>query len=127
VGNAEFIGLTDIPDGASNTLLVGEKRMNRRYVTVECQADDNDGYVGGFQDDVVRWGAFPPGPDINTDLRTMSTIHPFSFEFGSSHRAGFQGVFADGAVRLIPYSIDPTIFKYLCSRNDGQTVNLGNW
>jgi prepilin-type N-terminal cleavage/methylation domain-containing protein len=127
IPNAQFVRLTDIPDGASNTLLVGEKRMNRRYVRTECQADDNDGYVGGFQDDVVRWGAFPPGPDVFTDLYTTSTDHPLIWQFGSSHPAGLQGVFADGSVHMITFTIDATTFRYLCSRNDGQPVSPGGW
>jgi prepilin-type N-terminal cleavage/methylation domain-containing protein len=125
--NATFVKLTDIPDGASNTLLVGEKLMNRRFVTDQCQADDNDGYVGGFQDDVVRWGAFPPGPDVNMHLYAWADIHPPIWQFGSSHPTGFQAVFADGSVHLISYTINATTFRYLCSRNDGQTVPPGGW
>jgi prepilin-type N-terminal cleavage/methylation domain-containing protein len=123
----DFVRLTDIPDGASNTLLVGEKHMNRAFVTTEPQADDNDGYVAGFQDDVVRWGAFPPAPDIRSDLYTTTTDHPNIWQFGSSHPAGFQGVFADGSVHLIPFSVDPTTFSYLCSRNDGHPVSVAAW
>jgi prepilin-type N-terminal cleavage/methylation domain-containing protein len=127
LSNPQFVGPDRIPDGASNTLLVGERRMNRRFVTSECQADDNDGYVGGFQDDVVRWGAFPPGPDVNTDQYTTATDHPNIWQFGSSHPTGLQAVFADGAVHLITFSIDPTTFKYLCSRNDGQAISADGW
>ncbi len=124
LGYADFVALRDITDGISNTLMVGEKRMNLAFVTTQCQADDNDGYVGGFQDDVVRWGIFPPAPDGRFPLGTPSTIHPQNWQFGSSHPAGFQAVFADGAVHMIPYSVDPTVFKYLCSRNDGNPVSL---
>ncbi len=120
------VTFADIPDGTSNTILVGEKRMNASFATTECQADDNDGYVGGMQDDVSRWGAFPPALDVTGPIADPSNIHPQIFQFGSSHRAGFQAVFADGAVRKIRYTISPTIFSNLCSRNDGQsqTINL---
>jgi hypothetical protein len=40
-------------------MMVREKHMNLTFVTTQPQPDDNDGYVGGFQDDVVRWAAFP--------------------------------------------------------------------
>jgi hypothetical protein len=120
----------DIPDGASNTLLVGEKHMNVAFVTTQCQADDNDGYVGGFQDDVVRWAVrwqgadLPPAPDGRFPLYDSSSDHPHNFLFGSSHPAGFQGVFGDGAVRTIRFSVDPTVFKYACKRDDVQPLNL---
>jgi prepilin-type N-terminal cleavage/methylation domain-containing protein len=124
LGSSAFIGPGDVPDGASNTLLVGEKHMNVAFVTTECQPDDNDGYVGGFQDDVVRWGAFPPARDGRYPAYTPATEHPHIWQFGSSHPAGFQAVFADGAVHLIRFEIDPTVFRYVCSRNDGQVLDL---
>jgi prepilin-type N-terminal cleavage/methylation domain-containing protein len=125
--HADFVSLRDIPDGVSNTLLVAEKHMNLTFVTTECQPDDNDGYVGGFQDDVVRWGAFPPHPDEFLGMYNTANDHPNIWQFGSSHPGGFQGVFADGSMHFIHYSIDPTTFRYLCSRNDGQVINSGDF
>jgi type II secretory pathway pseudopilin PulG len=124
LGKTDFVSLQDIPDGASNTLMVGEKHMNLTYVTTEPQPDDNDGYVGGFQDDVVRWGAFPPVHDSFFAEYTQGNLHPGIWQFGSNHPSGFQAVFADGAVHLIRFSVDPTVFMYLCSRNDGHPVSL---
>jgi hypothetical protein len=118
------VSLNTIPDGSAYTLLVGEKRMNLVFITMECQPDDNDGYVGGFQDDVVRWGAFPPQPDLREPLDTFATIIPRIWQFGSSHPTGFQAVFGDGAVHFIHYTIDPTVFGYVCSKNDGQSYVL---
>jgi prepilin-type N-terminal cleavage/methylation domain-containing protein len=124
LGATRFVELKDITDGTSNTLMVGEKHMNLAFVTTECQPDDNDGYVGGFQDDVVRWGAFPPVHDSYFAEYDQNDLHPGIWQFGSNHPAGFQGVFADGSVHLIRYSIDPTVFMYLCSRDDGHAINL---
>jgi hypothetical protein len=49
------------------------------------------------------------------------------WQFGSAHSTGFQGVFADGSVHMIAYTINATTFRYLCSRNDGQTISPGGW
>jgi prepilin-type N-terminal cleavage/methylation domain-containing protein len=124
LGHTNFVRPADIKDGASNTLLVGEKHVNLTYITQECQPDDNDGYVGGFQDDVVRWGAFPPARDVSIPEYTWSTIHPPIFQFGSSHPSGFQAAFADGAVHMIRFEVDLTLFKNVCIRNDGNAINI---
>ena len=47
--------------------------------------------------------------------------------FGSSHQAGVNAVFADGSVRSISYTIDPTTFSYLGNKSDGQAVNLDDF
>jgi hypothetical protein len=113
----------DLTDGASNTILLGEKRMNLSFVTTECQADDNDGYVGGYQDDVVRWGAWPPEQDTFAAAENYSTIHPRTFQFGSSHSAGAQFVLGDGSMRLINFTVNADVFRRACCRNDGEAFD----
>jgi prepilin-type N-terminal cleavage/methylation domain-containing protein len=110
-----------ITDGCSNTFLVGEKRMNTNFCTTQCQPDDNDGYVGGFEDDVVRWGEpqFAPQPDWQGPLATPSTLLPGDYQFGSSHPGVVQFVFCDGSVLGIHFSIDPIVYSHASSRNDG--------
>ena len=124
VGTTTFANLTD---GTSNTILIAEKRMNLAFADSACQADDNDGYVGGFEDDNVRWGAFPPEPDMVGPEETFSMIHPRIFQFGSSHPGVLQAVFADGSVRSIRYSITAETFRRLSSRNDGLVVNSSDY
>ena len=117
-----FVGFAAITDGTSNTMLIGEKHMNLGFVDSLPQADDNDGYVGGFQDDVVRWGAFPPARDVVAPMYDWSTIHPPIWQFGSVHPSGFQGVFCDGSVRTMSYFIDQTVFSNICNRMDGNVI-----
>jgi prepilin-type N-terminal cleavage/methylation domain-containing protein len=124
VKTGKSVKIREITDGTSNTVLIGEKHMNIYFVEALPQPDDNDGYVGGFEDDVVRWGAFPPAPDKRDGTPyTTSNIHPDIWQFGSSHRGGFFTVFADGAVRFVGFTVDPTVFKGLCSRNGGESVS----
>ncbi len=113
-----------ITDGASNTMLVGEKHMNLNFVTSECQPDDNAGYTAPLQDDVARWAVFPPAPDFRGPEYTAATLQPGIWQFGSSHQVGFQSVFADGAVRTIHFNVNLTIFQRAASRDDGQPYNL---
>jgi prepilin-type processing-associated H-X9-DG protein len=43
--------------------------------------------------------------------------------FGSSHPTGFNGVFADGSVHSVSYTIDPVVFGYLGNKRDGKTIS----
>jgi prepilin-type N-terminal cleavage/methylation domain-containing protein/prepilin-type processing-associated H-X9-DG protein len=123
------ISEASITDGMSNTLLVGEKRMNINYCTTQCQPDDNDGYVGGFQDDVVRWGAFTPAPDWQGPLAaqpaSFATLAPNDYQFGSSHPGAAQFVFCDGHVLGIHFKVDAGVFMQASRRNDGVPYDAG--
>jgi prepilin-type N-terminal cleavage/methylation domain-containing protein len=110
-----------IRDGMSNTMLVGEKRMNKQYATTECAAGDNEGYYGGHQDDNVRWGAAPPDADFVGPHVSGSQLYPQNYQFGGPHAGDvFVVVLCDGAVRTVTHSVNPTVFRYLSCRNDGQ-------
>jgi prepilin-type N-terminal cleavage/methylation domain-containing protein len=113
-------------DGLSSTILAGEKRMNASWLTQQ-QADDDEGYVAGFQDDVIRWGAvgtpygdLVPAPDFNDVIWPLKM--PRIQQFGSSHVLGANFVACDGAVRFLAFTINPETFSRLCSIKDGKTV-----
>jgi prepilin-type N-terminal cleavage/methylation domain-containing protein len=108
--------ISDITDGTSNTFMVGEKRLNRRYLGMK-QQDDNQGYTAGFNFDTIRKTTRPPAPDYNAQQGDGAGL------FGSSHPMGFNAVFADGSVHTIPYSIDRIVFQYLGNKSDGQVIS----
>jgi prepilin-type N-terminal cleavage/methylation domain-containing protein len=117
----------DVTDGLTKTILIGEKCMNVAFCTTDQQPDDNDGYVGGFQDDVIRYGdavspwgpAVVPTPDFAGPQYTGATLFPTSHSFGSSHPGVCLFVLCDGSVQGINYEIDPLIFERYCVREDG--------
>ena len=111
----------EITDGTSNTLLVGEKRLNVAYLGRQ-EPDDSEGYTCGFEEDVMRYTNRSPEQDWTEDNGANG-----GKQFGSSHTAGFHAVFADGSVRVIGYLIDPTLFSYIGHKNDGQTINLAGF
>lgn len=110
--------MADVIDGTSSTLLVGDKRLNRSQLG-QPQADDNEGYTCGWNEDTVRWGSQKPQPDFLGDPSLYG-----GKLFGSSHPGTFNVVLCDGSVRSISYSIDLSTFKALCDIGDGQVVNI---
>jgi prepilin-type N-terminal cleavage/methylation domain-containing protein len=104
--------LAGVTDGTSNTLLAGDKRLNRALLG-QPQDDDDQGYTAAFDNDTVRYTGRPPAPDYNAPTGDGD------YRFGSSHTGVFNTVFVDGSVHSLPYAIDPTIFRYLGDKSDG--------
>jgi len=107
------ISLAGIVDGTSNTLLVGEKRLNFTLLG-DFQSDDNEGYSGGWDHDVMRYSDRAPLPDGRTGDGNQ--------RFGGAHPGVFTVVLADGSVRNLPYTIDLAVFTRIGNRMDRQAV-----
>jgi prepilin-type N-terminal cleavage/methylation domain-containing protein len=111
------VGPGNIRDGASFTLLVGERNFNMLRRNDPSLGDENNGYIDGWDWDTIRWGYDIPAPD----RQDMSVA---DLRFGSSHPLICQFVLCDGAVKSINYSIDLTTFRGLCHRMDGSSPEI---
>ena len=119
-----YIGhkIVDVTDGTSNTLMVGDKRLNLAYLG-QIQGDDNEGYTAGWDHDAERYTNEQPAPDYNT-----ANGGDGQQRFGSSHPGRLQAVYVDGSVHSVSYSIDLTVFSNLGNINDGAVlVNNGSF
>jgi prepilin-type processing-associated H-X9-DG protein len=105
----------DITDGTSNTLLLGDKRMDLTYLG-QFQSDDNEGYSDGWDHDVERLTTAQPAPDTHNGSGWGEE------KFSSSHTGGFNIVLADGSVRFVSYSISLQTFSALGTRNGGEVL-----
>lgn len=109
--------ISAITDGLSNTLMLGDKRMNLMYLG-QIQGDDNEGYTVPFDQDSVRKTTVSPRPDFSATSGTGDLL------FGSSHSGGLNIALVDGSVRFIRYSIDPATFMALGTIANGDKVAL---
>jgi prepilin-type N-terminal cleavage/methylation domain-containing protein/prepilin-type processing-associated H-X9-DG protein len=110
--------MANIRDGTSNTLLLGEKRLNLAFLG-QRQNDDDTGYAAGWDNDIIRRTSIRPKEDFFGPAGVDGGLR-----FGSSHPGRFNVALADGSVRSISYSIDKLTFRFLGNMADGQTFSL---
>jgi prepilin-type N-terminal cleavage/methylation domain-containing protein len=130
------LALSAVIDGASNCILLGEKRVPAQSYHTGT-ADQQEGYIAGWDDDTVRQvcsginlnlpssapnyftGLLEPWPDTRNPGDTAP-----SGRFGGPHRERVLMVFVDASVHPIPFNVDPRLFARLGCRNDDQPVEV---
>ncbi len=123
----------DIPDGLTNTYLVGEKFVNPKYYLSDpgspgSVCDDASGALSGHDPTIARgWsriGAPVPVPLCDAEQSDMTVSDPIvSLAFGAAHLSGFNMAFCDGSVHGMSYTIDSETHRRLCNRKDGLTID----
>ncbi len=118
------IQMAHIKDGASNTILIGEKFMNTDRYYDSAEGGDNESMYCGPNVDNYRLTYYnpsnPAASEVPTRDRPGATL---PWRFGGPHPAGCNMVFCDGSVRMISFSVDPLTFSYLGNRKDGQPID----
>jgi prepilin-type N-terminal cleavage/methylation domain-containing protein/prepilin-type processing-associated H-X9-DG protein len=113
--------ITDITDGSSQTLALGE-----------CQFDPQRNKTACIW--VALSGWIPPGSSTGVvrisdvmwyvDEATAKVNGPAPQAFSSRHHGGAQFGFCDGSVRFFRDSTDPNTVRWLAGRNDGIVVPM---
>lgn len=103
---------TNIVDGLTNTLFIGEK-----HIGVKVLNNEGSIYNGDHGSSFKKAGIGAPL------IRNIHATGNFG-NFGSWHPGICQFVLGDGSVRAIPVSIDLTTLDRLAHREDGNAVNL---
>ncbi len=110
-----FVKIRDITDGTSNTIMIGEKHIQKDFLNTPIQ----DGMILS-------------GSETLTYYRIAGTSNPFATssltainrQFGSWHTGVCQFVMADGSVQSLSVSLPGTVAGQLAVRNDGEVVKL---
>jgi prepilin-type processing-associated H-X9-DG protein len=109
------IRITDVTDGTSNTLAVGEcmfdETIDKRAALWAGMTGLRDGAV--WISDVMWW----------VDESTAHINGPAPQAFSSRHPGGAFFGFCDGSVRFFREGGDVNILRWLAGRNDGRIVN----
>ena len=135
-GNGMFyrnsrLSFSDLRDGSSQILCVGERSHNLSYVTWTGRA------IGGwlhktssFEGGTDQFAAEPEesftmilGPvGVKDGRRTPNDPEAHVEDYWSYHPGGINFLFADGSVRFIKNGINPTVWQALATRAGGEIV-----
>jgi prepilin-type processing-associated H-X9-DG protein len=109
------IKITDITDGTSNTLAVGECMYDQVSGKLAAIWVGMTGMYNGSVriSDVMWW--------VDEATATVNGTAPQAFS--SRHTGGAMFVFCDGSVRFFRNGGDPNNLRWLAGRNDGVLVN----
>jgi prepilin-type processing-associated H-X9-DG protein/prepilin-type N-terminal cleavage/methylation domain-containing protein len=120
------VRLTDISDGTSNTLMVGERPPSKDFRFgwwYRGIGQSNDGSIEMIlsvrETNRLAGSGCPPGP---FNFQPSAFDNPCgTFHFWSPHSGGANFAFADGSVRFLRYSADD-IMPALATRAGGEVV-----
>lgn len=110
---ASVIRFGDIPDGTSNTLMIGEKHVQLGQLNVAPQ----DAMVFSASD--PQQYSRRAGP---SNLLAIDASQAPNNQFGSWHTGQCHFVFADGSARGLRNSVPGATLALLAQRSDGQTI-----
>jgi len=103
------VRMREVLDGAAKTVMVGERPV------VDDNGHTHGWWVWGITSDTYL--------STNTGLRYGSnTEHASAYHFWSHHAGGANFVFVDGAVRLLAYDIEPSVFQALCTKDGRDSI-----
>lgn len=119
-----IVRLSQVTDGLSNTLFIGEKHLPVKDYYSGANNGDNEGAYSADGLDIARYGGFNKQYPL-PPLSDQTEITPPGTSFGSAHASGIQISALDGSVHHISFQIDPTLFSELSARDDRQPTTTG--
>jgi prepilin-type N-terminal cleavage/methylation domain-containing protein/prepilin-type processing-associated H-X9-DG protein len=129
-GENSTTSLTDITDGTSNTLAMGEQTFNMVSTSVLTSSWAYRGFAQVGIDPIGNWNVTFPAQGLNVwswNGTTARGARATWYVAASLHPGGVNFVFADGSVHFLSEGIDLASLNYLCYMADGQTIAETSW
>ena len=118
----------DLPDGASQTIMIGEALFLADVTGIDNQGDNQavDHWYIGSTDNLIEKNASEAlgstAVPINAFKREMLDIERKEISFSSRHPTGAQMIFMDGHLEFLPESIDAQVFSAMGTREASRIV-----
>jgi prepilin-type N-terminal cleavage/methylation domain-containing protein/prepilin-type processing-associated H-X9-DG protein len=109
------VKITQIPDGTSHTIMLGEKYLVADHYTDGVSWTDIENVFIGYDDDYSKTtDQSIPGAEFRRDSHNFDQY----WAFGSAHASAANFVFCDGSVHSIDYDIEPIVYRSIGFRDD---------
>ena len=128
---ARKLSFSDVPDGTSKTLFLGETLVDRSSHSWDIA--QIRGYWAGNDTGTAHAGTLPPinWPIDPSQQACSPTPGPefwrgnyhFTMGFESSHPGGANFAYVDGSVKFINETIDTITYQFLGTRNDDNVIS----
>jgi hypothetical protein len=108
------VRITDITDGTTNTIMIGEALSGKDYQNSWCHMDN-----------AIATCAYPPNaknPATGKDYPPDQWWNRYAFT--SAHTGGCQFAMVDGSIHFINDTIDLSLFRALGTRGLGEVAQL---
>ena len=109
------MNFSQVRDGLSNTVMLGEKAVFPMFYEGDLHFSDNLGWRSGYNSNAIRWG----NELLVSDRSAEQSPTTEELRFGSAHPSGASFVYVDGSVHFISYSVDLLPYQNAAHANDG--------